>query len=95
MTIHELKILPEYYKAQVEGKKNFEIRKNDRNYLIGDKLVLKEYDPKTDSFTGQSFVTEITFITDYQQKEGYVVLGTKDLALDVYRRMSEMGLIRG
>lgn len=94
MTIHELKILPEYYKAQVEGKKNFEIRKNDRNYKIGDKLVLKEYDPETNSFTGQSFVTEITFITDYQQKDGYVVLGTKDLALDVYRRMSELGLIK-
>ncbi|MGI1820044.1 DUF3850 domain-containing protein [Lactobacillus johnsonii] len=94
MTIHELKILPEYYKAQVEGKKNFEIRKNDCNYKIGDKLVLKEYDPETNSFTGQSFVTEITFITDYQQKDGYVVLGTKDLALDVYRRMSELGLIK-
>lgn len=42
MTIHELKILPEYYKAQVEGKKNFEIRKNDRDYKLGDKLVLQE-----------------------------------------------------
>lgn len=28
------------------------------------------------------------------QKAGYVVLGTKDLALDVYRRMSELGLIK-
>lgn len=94
MTIHELKILPEYYKAQVEGKKNFEIRKNDRDYKVGDKLVLKEYDPKAKELTGQSFITEITFITNYQQKDGYVVLGTKDLALDVYRRMSELGLIK-
>lgn len=93
MTTHELKILPEYFKAQKTGKKNFEIRKNDRDYKVGDKLVLKEYDPKTDSFTGQSFDTEITFITDYQQKEGYVVLGTKDMELDVYRRMSKIGLI--
>ncbi|TGA93852.1 DUF3850 domain-containing protein [Lactobacillus johnsonii] len=94
MEVHELKILPEYFKAQKAGKKNFEIRKNDRNYKIGDKLVLKEYDSKTDSFTGQSFITEITFITDYQQKDGYVVLDTKDLTLDVYRRMSELGLIK-
>lgn len=62
--------------------------------VVGDKLVLKEYDPKAKEFTGQSFITEITFITDYQQKDGYVVLGTKDLALDVYRRMSELGLIK-
>lgn len=94
MKVHKLKILPEYYNAQVEGKKNFEIRKNDRDYKVGDKLVLKEYDPKAKEFTGQSFITEITFITDYQQKDGYVVLGTKDLALDVYRRMSELGLIK-
>lgn len=94
MKVHKLKILPEYYKAQIEGKKNFEIRKNDRDYKVGDKLVLKEYDPKAKEFTGQSFITEITFITNYQQKDGYIVLGTKDLALDVYRRMSELGLIK-
>lgn len=94
MKVHKLKILPEYYKAQIEGNKNFEIRKNDRDYKVGDKLVLKEYDPKAKEFTGQSFITEITFITDYQQKDGYVVLGTKDLALDVYRRMSELGLMK-
>ena len=27
------------------------------------------YDPNVKEFTGQSFVTEITFITDYQQKD--------------------------
>lgn len=36
MKVHKLKILPEYYNAQIEGKKNFEIRKNDRNYQVGD-----------------------------------------------------------
>ena len=32
MKTHEFKILPEYFKAQAEGKKNFEIRKNDKFY---------------------------------------------------------------
>lgn len=77
MKVHKLKILPEYYRAQIEGKKNFEIRKNDRNYQVGDWIALKEYDPETKDFTGQSFVAEITYITNYQQKDGYVVLGTK------------------
>lgn len=31
-SIHELKILPEYFEAVVSGNKRFEIRKNDRNY---------------------------------------------------------------
>ena len=57
MTIHELKILPEYFKAQKAGKKNFEIRKNDRDYKVGDKLVLKEYDPKAKEF--ETMITDI------------------------------------
>lgn len=77
MKVHKLKILPEYYNAQIEGKKNFEIRKNDRNYQVGDWLLLKEYNPKIKKFTERKVMVEITYITDYQQKHGYVVLGTK------------------
>ncbi|HGS9341836.1 TPA: DUF3850 domain-containing protein, partial [Clostridioides difficile] len=29
--IHELKILPQYFKEVVNGNKNFEVRKNDRS----------------------------------------------------------------
>lgn len=77
MKVHKLKILPEYYNAQVKGIKNFEIRKNDRNYQIGDWLLLKEYNPKIKKFTERKVMVEITYITNYQQKDGYVVLGTK------------------
>ncbi|EGO5031448.1 MULTISPECIES: DUF3850 domain-containing protein [Bacteria] len=41
-TIHELKILPEYFEAVVSGNKRFEIRKNDRNYKNGN-IVIREY----------------------------------------------------
>lgn len=77
MKVHKLKILPEYYNAQIEGKKNFEIRKNDRNFQIGDWLLLKEYNPKIKKFTERKVMVEITYITNYSQKDGYVVLGTK------------------
>lgn len=77
MKTHELKILPEYFKAQAEGKKNFEIRKNDRGYKIGDWIYLREYDPKNEKYTGKLILVKITYITDYKQREGYVVLGTK------------------
>lgn len=30
--IHELKILPQYFKEVVNGNKNFEVRKNDRGF---------------------------------------------------------------
>ena len=74
-TIHELKILPEYFEAVVSGDKRFEIRKNDRNYQNGDILRLNEY--QDGQYTGDVHVAEITYITDYAQQDGYVVLGIK------------------
>ncbi|EFT45779.1 MAG: DUF3850 domain-containing protein [Enterococcus faecalis] len=73
--IHELKILPEYFEAVVSGDKRFEIRKNDRNYKKGDILRLNEY--QEGQYTGDVHVAEITYITDYAQQDGYVVLGIK------------------
>ena len=45
MTLHTLKIYSEYYDAVRNGIKTFEIRKNDRDYKVGDTLRLREYDP--------------------------------------------------
>lgn len=77
MKTHKLKILSEYFQMQLESKKNFEIRKNDRNYHVGDLLILKEYDPETKRFSGRYMGVKVTYITDYKQRDGYVVLGTK------------------
>ena len=40
---HYLKIQPEYYMAIEKGIKNFELRKNDRNYQPYDMIHLQEY----------------------------------------------------
>lgn len=71
----DLKIEPKYFEAQEKGDKNFEIRKNDRGYQVGDLLFLHEYE--NNQYTGRILVRKITYITSYKQKEGYVVLGTK------------------
>lgn len=77
--IHELKILHEYFEAVTSGRKQFEIRKNDRGFKVGDQLILCEHDLWVDEFTGRSYKAEITYITDYAQKDGYVVLGIKGM----------------
>lgn len=59
---HELKIWPEFFNAVLDGSKKFEIRKNDRNFKVGDKIVLKEWDPKKESYTGRSLAKWISFI---------------------------------
>lgn len=72
MKNHYLEINPESYEALVSGVKKFEIRMNDRNYKVGDKLILKEFDGE--KLTGRWTERVVTYMTDYEQKEGYVVM---------------------
>lgn len=58
---HDLKIETQYYNDIENGDKNFEIRKNDRNYQIGDMVYFKEV--VNDVATGKELNgVEITYI---------------------------------
>lgn len=82
---HDLKILPKYFIPVIRCEKTFEIRKNDRNYKykIGDTLSLNEFDPGQEVYTGRKATAEVTYITDYAQKDDYVVMSivVKDINL--------------
>ncbi len=77
--IHELKILPKYFRDVKRGLKKFELRKNDRDYKVGDYVKLYKYNGE--SYTGEFLWIKITYILDYQEgKEfglcpGYCILG--------------------
>lgn len=76
--IHELKTRPEYFKSVISGAKPFEIRRNDRDFKVGDFVALNEFDDKS-GYTGESALFEITYVmtsTEYV-KEGFAVLGIK------------------
>lgn len=75
MKTHELKTWPEYFVEVFNGNKTFEIRKDDRGFEVGDILVLLEWSPKTESYTGAHCSRRITYITGYGQPDGQVVLG--------------------
>ena len=77
--VHELKILPEYFWAVNSGEKNFEIRKNDRNYQKHDILILKEWDGK--EYTGREVERSVGYVYhgdgSFGLAEGYCVLALK------------------
>lgn len=78
---HDLKIWPEFFDDIKSGAKPFELRKNDRNYQVGDFLILKEWSPDEEEFTGVSIVKEVTYILSNAEKFGlmdkHVILGLK------------------
>lgn len=76
---HALKTVPPYFKDIVDGTKTFEIRKNDRLFKVGDKLLLQEYLPKEDKYSGQEWEGIITYILDNPDycKKGFITMGIK------------------
>ena len=78
MTRHELKTWPKYFAAVRSGQKRFEIRRNDRDFKVGDILVLREFDPDSETYTGPVEERQITFLLseeDYGVIHGFVVIG--------------------
>lgn len=60
--VHELKTHPEYFQAARDKAKRFELRKNDRDFQVGDILKLMEWDPEASCYTGRSDYYRITYI---------------------------------
>ena len=57
---HFLKILPKWYEDVLNGKKKFELRRADRDFKVGDLLVLREY--WKGKYTGRYTTKEIQYI---------------------------------
>lgn len=75
MKVHELKTYPHYFQQSLEGNKNFEIRMNDRNFQVGDIVILKEWD--NIKYSGREVIGRIKYILDDRfigLTKGYVAL---------------------
>lgn len=76
---HKLKILPKWFDDVLNERKKFEIRKNDRDFKVGDKLLLQEWE--RGKYTGREILKEIEYIYHgdgtYGLSEEYCILGLK------------------
>src|SRR5690242_17435850 len=70
---HELKTWPAFFADLKAGRKTFELRKNDRNFEIGDRLILREYDPERREYTGRKCFRTVTHVLRYAPSFGLEV----------------------
>lgn len=76
---HELKVWPEFFPDLLNGSKTFE---------IGDTLILKEYEPSSNRYSGNwisrdiSYVLSGTEFRDFGLVEGYCILGLKPIWIE-------------
>ena len=77
---HDLKCWPDYFDAIAAGLKTAELRKNDRDFKVGDTLVLLEWRPTTFEYTGRSVKTKIRHIANVSiWAPGYVLMSIERL----------------
>lgn len=91
---HHLKTWPSDYDAVRSGRCAFEYRRNDRDFCVGDEIVLEEWDPeKRQPFpgpgggtvkgtrTGRQLRAYISYILQGRRgvPEGYSVLALRDV----------------
>lgn len=78
---HNLKIESKFYNEVIAGTKNFELRKNDRNFKIGDIIHLIEYhNSKPTSRTCKRLILYILKSSpDFGLMSGYSILSFNPL----------------
>ena len=86
--VHSLKTWPEFFDAVADGRKTFEVRRDDRAFRVGDIVTLLRWEPEHQAFTtvmGQpvKLSRRVTYILVggdagpglFGIEMGYVVLG--------------------
>ena len=80
---HQLKTINPFYTDMVDGYKNFECRLNDRDFKVGDILILSEWHGKETGYSGSQIEKRITYILSsfVGLKKNYVVLGLDEILI--------------
>lgn len=83
---HQLKTDPEVFDAVASGAKTFEFRRNDRDFQVGDDLILRRTKSTGEQmkagaqleYTGSVLAVEVTYILRgpiYGLAEAWVIMG--------------------
>jgi hypothetical protein len=62
---YEVKSWPWFFEQMINGHKKHDMRdKRDQEYAVGDRMLLREFDPRNGQYTGRASIATITYITD-------------------------------
>lgn len=86
--VHELKCWKGFFEDMLNGKKTFDVRRDDRHYHVGDVLRQLEYWPNADEVGGTYTGREIRQRVDYVMRgpqlgleRGWVVMSVTTIAV--------------
>jgi hypothetical protein len=88
MQMHELKTIQPFFDLVYDGKKDFEIRKNDRNFQSGDILWLREYDKDCLMFLRRSIICQVTCII-HRDKFAGLAIGYCAMGIEILKKGTE------
>ncbi|GAA3929503.1 ASCH/PUA domain-containing protein [Hymenobacter algoricola] len=78
---HELKTWPACFAAVEAGIKPFDVRENDRSFQVGDALLLREFEPESEQYSGRTTARWISYVLpggSFGVEPGWCVLGFGD-----------------
>lgn len=78
---HELKTWSYYFERILDGTKTFEIRRNDRDFRVGDVLWLRESVEGRAGFTGRSLQKRVVFMYRYDEDDVALQFLTEDVVV--------------
>lgn len=84
-TLHVIKVREIYAEDILDGGKPFEIRKNDRNYRVGDKILFRVIDSKTLERVQHALnkrLFDVTYVLEDVPglHKGYAIIGIRQCA---------------
>lgn len=85
VVVHDLKTVQPHFDAVSSGAKKAEVRRDDRDFAVGDVLVLREYDPATNSYSGRVFEVRVTHVL-----RGFAGLAPEYVALSIEPRQRSL-----
>ncbi len=84
---HRLKAHPGAFRAVKRGDKRCEIRRDDRGFMDGHRLLLQEWDPVEQCYTGDEVMLRVSHIVrgpDWELPRGLVVMSVAVIPMPIH-----------